>query len=275
MNQVIPRTIGRVKFVDRRSTVVHYTLMPDRSWSTEAVVISLSTFGEGHREALLLTPDANLVHAAVFGGAKSKLKALVAPWHLGTAWLYSDPVKKTCKLTDFDVTRYRSGLRENLVRSWCASVCTEIVSRAHGTTDWKLVNAFLDGINVSAEDECRRGLLRFIWRLLVSAGINPDLSGCIRCGSTGANGRDAVLYYSPHEEGCICSACIKPGEQVFILEEDARRWLFTVEHGSPAQARYVVPDERIYGQLRALLFFLLSRMMGGPVKTLETGDGIL
>lgn len=260
--------------------MTHYTTMSTRSWSAKAVVLSLSSFGEGHREAQLLVEDSGLIRAAVFGGAKSKLRALVSPWQTGTAWIYSDPVKKTNKITDFDVTSYRQGIREDLVRAWCASCCTEIVTRSHGIADWRLVNAFLDGISVSPEDECRLALLRFLWRVIIAAGLNPDIGACARCGQSDEN---EVLYYLPHEDLVACANCLGKDPQwaqdraarKFPLSREAIVYLLTVERLSPAEARRLRPNEAAFAELRQFLFFLASRMMDGNLKTLESGEGIL
>jgi DNA repair protein RecO (recombination protein O) len=246
--------------------------MSTRSWSTAALVLSLSTFGEGHREALLLTETDGLVRAAVFGGAKSKLRALVSPYQTGKIWLYTDPVKKSTKITDFDVTAYRQGIREDLVRSWCAAFCAEIVTKTHGLADWRLVNGFLDGIAVAGEDECRRGLLRFIWRILGAGGIAPDASACARCGQKTEN---EVLYYSPHEDACIGESCARPDERRFPLSPRAARYLEAIDALKPCEVRDIPLEAADYADLRQCLFFLANRMVNGPIKTLETGEGIL
>ncbi len=251
--------------------------MSQRSWTTEALVLSLTGFGEGHREAALLTPSHGIVRAAVFGGAKSRLKSLVSPWHTGTAWLYSDPVKKSAKITDFDVVSFRQGLRENLVRSWCASLCTEIVTRGQGTADWRLVNGFLDGIAVSDEDACRLALLRYLWRTIDEAGLSPDLSRCSRCGRPlgGANGENAVSCYLPHEDALACGPCSREDERSFALSGGALRYLEAVRSLKPSESRALAPDPGPRAELRDFLFFLLARMVDGRLKTIESGDGIL
>ncbi|HNY16739.1 MAG TPA: DNA repair protein RecO C-terminal domain-containing protein [Treponemataceae bacterium] len=270
--------------------------MANRSWSTEALVLSLSAFGEGHREAHILTLDRGLIRAAVFGGAKSKLRALVSPFQTGTAWLYTDPVKKSTRITDFDVVAWRPGIREDLVRSWCASFCAEIVTRSHGVADWRLVNAFLDGIAVSGEDECRRGTLRFVWRTLEAAGLCPDLSVCARCGDglfpeepfasqaaepagtapiNGQKGENEVVYYSPVDDALLCGRCAQAGERRFPLSAESLRYLRAIGSERPDAVRRLKVSPREYAELRGFLFFLVSRMVDGPLKTLEAGDGIL
>ncbi len=263
--------------------------MSDRSWTTEALILTLSSWGEGNREALFLTPAKGLQRATVFGGAKSKLRAQVGPWQTGTLWLYTDPVKKTTKITDIDVTAWRQGIRESLVRAWCASLCAETVAKSHGNADWRVVNAFLDGIASSDDDECRRGLLRFIWRHLIGAGVNPDTGHCARGGepirkeldrnpafdAEGGISGEAVAFYSPHEDCFLCPDCARPEERGFPVSAPALVYLDAVEGLPPSQVRSLPLDRAAYAELRALLFFLLARLVQGPLKTLETGEGIL
>lgn len=253
--------------------------MANRSWTTDALILSLSTWGEGNREALFLTPEGSLQRASVFGGAKSRLRAQVGPWQTGKLWLYTDPVKKSTKITDIDVKAWRQGIRESLVRTWCASLCVEIVSKSHGSADWRVVNAFLDGISVSDDDECRRGLIRFLWRYLLGSGLNPDTARCGRCGAdadrTLGDPFRSVLFYSPHEDGFLCPDCARREERLFPLSPPALLYLDAVERLSPSETRSLPLEREPYGELRSLLFFLLSRAMGGPLKTLETGEGIL
>ncbi|HKL86549.1 MAG TPA: DNA repair protein RecO [Treponemataceae bacterium] len=251
--------------------------MSNRSWTAKALVLSLSEFGEGHRNAWLLTEEKGIVQAAVFGGSKSKLKGLVSPWHTGTMWIYSDPVKNNHKITDFDVLFWRQGIRENLVRSLCASVCTELVTRSHGVADWVLVNAFLDGISVSGEEECRRALLRFLWRILLSAGINPDIEECTQCGRPvhGTIGINAVLYYSPHNDACICHSCVRYTEMQFPLSFESREYLSAIATERPATVRAINVSEKTTVELRQFLFFLVKKMVGYSLKSLDTAEGIL
>ena len=251
--------------------------MANRSWTTTALVLSLSEFGEGHRDARLLTEEKGIIQAAVFGGSKSKLKGLVSPWHTGTMWLYSDPVKNSHKITDFDVLFWRQGIRENLVRSLCASICTELVTRSHGIADWVLVNAFLDGISVSGEDECRLALLRFFWRVLLNTGINPDIEECNQCGRSvhGTNSSNTVLYYSPHNDACICQSCVRYTEMQFPLAFESREYLNAIATESPGTVRTMQISEKTTAELRQFLFFLVKKMVGASLKSLETAEGIL
>lgn len=249
--------------------------MASRSWTTPALVLSLNSFGESHREAVLLTADRGLIKAAVFGGPKSSLRGLVSPWHSGTAWIYSDPVKNSHKITDFSVDCWRTPLRENLVRTWAANLASELCLRSHGTADWTLINAFLDGITVSNEAECRIGTLRFLWRFLIANGTQPDLSECSLCGSTGQNSQNGVLYYTQHEDTLLCRACVRPGQMSFPVGTESRQYLEAVGSLPPAQVRAVQISDETTAELRNLLFFLTARLVGGPLHTIEAGAGIL
>ncbi len=265
------------KQIDRARSLFHYIEMASRSWSSQAIVLNLTPFGENHREASVLTRERGLVKAAVFGGAKSRLRSAVAPYHSGQMWFYSDPVKKTNKITDFDVKQWRENIRENLVRTWCASLCTEIVLRSQGgMSDWILVNGFFDGINISGEDECKKAVLRFLWRTAVISGFRINIETCSRCGTSyGTEHSNSVLWYEPQEDGCLCSACAGKHERIFPLSAEGRFYLQAVETCKPGISRSLDLSAQTYIQLRDFLFFITARMLGGKVKTIESGAGIL
>ena len=127
-------------------------------------MLSVSSFSSDHRNVSLLVPQEHgctIVPATLFGGARSKLRGMVSTYQSGQVWLYSNPIKNSNKITDFSVSAYRMELRESLARSWCAAVCSEITIKTCGTVNWQLVNAFLDGLCVSDDEGCERGLLRF------------------------------------------------------------------------------------------------------------------
>lgn len=148
-------------------------------------MLSVSSFSSDHRNVSLLVPQEHgctIVPATLFGGARSKLRGMVSTYQSGQVWLYSNPIKNSNKITDFSVSAYRMELRESLARSWCAAVCSEITIKTCGTVNWQLVNAFLDGLCVSDDAGCERGLLRFLWRLLQTAGVAPDIFHCGTCG---------------------------------------------------------------------------------------------
>ena len=169
--------------------------MSNRSWNTEALVLSVSSFNSDHRNVSLLVPQEHgctIVPATLFGGARSKLRGMVAAYQSGKVWLYSNPIKNSNKITDFSVSAYRMELRESLARSWCAAVCSEITIKTCGTVNWQLVNAFLDGLCVSDDEGCERGLLRFLWRLLQTAGVAPDIFHCGTCGIEIARSAEVV-----------------------------------------------------------------------------------
>ena len=148
-------------------------------------MLSVSSFSGDHRNVSLLVPQEHgctIIPATLFGGARSKLRGMVSAYQSGRVWLYSNPIKNSHKITDFSVSAYRMELRESLARSWCAAVCSEITIKTCGTVNWQLVNAFLDGLCVSDDEGCERGLLRFLWRLLQTAGVATDIFHCGACG---------------------------------------------------------------------------------------------
>ena len=258
--------------------------MQNRSWSSEALVLSVKDFGEGHRSALLLVPEAEhpcrVLEAAVFGGPKSKLRGLVVPYQSGTIWLYSNPVKNSNKITDFKVKEYRIGLRDNLTRLWCASFAAELALKLKGNIDWDILNFFLNGISISSEAQCRTALLRFLWRIIIYSGLAPDMELCGRCGKKNTevhcnteNSFDGGnLFYLPHEDVCVCGACIQHHEPNIPLSKESVLYLFAIKNLVPKISRELPVSDNMYAELKHFLFFLTKSAAGGNFKTLESGE---
>lgn len=262
--------------------------MSSRSWSAEALILSVSQFTEDHRSVSVLLPQdqgCTIIPATLFGGARSKLRGMVVPYQSGRIWLYSNPIKNSHKITDFSVNAYRMELRESLMRSWCAAVCSEITIKTCGTVEWRLVNAFLDGLCISDDEGCERGLLRFLWRLLQTAGVAPDISQCGSCGiglknpespetavpASDASSRIYAAVYSPSEDSCFCSGCRRFDPYLFPLSTEALGYLHAVTEKAPGYSRHLPLSSAAYGELKRLLFFLTEKMIGAPLKTFQIG----
>ncbi len=244
-----------------------------RSWSSPAIVLSLSAFGEANREAAVLTEERGLVRAAVFGGPKSRLRAAASPYHSGRMWFYTDPVKKTTKVSDFDVEKWREGIRESLIKTWSAALCAEVVLRSQGISDWRLVNGFLDGINLCNEDACEPALIRFLWRIIVASGLRVDIEACARCGK--AAGSADIIWYIPVEDGCACEECAAQAEKVFELSAESRFYLLAAESANMKASRLLPLSAASLSALRDFLLLLTEKMIGGKLKTVQSAAGLI
>ena len=247
--------------------------MSNRSWNTEALVLSVSSFSGDHRNVSLLVPQEHgctIIPATLFGGARSKLRGMVSA--------------------------YQSG------------------------------RAFLDGLCVSDDAGCERGLLRFLWRLLQTAGVAPDIFHCGACGTeiaanaagyrrgaaaiesagAGIGGRSVAnatgwrsggaascpaesgdrrstvnatpypaetccVVYSPAEDECFCTSCRRFDAHTFPLSVEAFGYLYAVTEQAPGYSRHLPLGPAAYGELKRFLFFLTEKMVGTPLKTFQMG----
>ncbi len=273
----------------------------NRSSSAEALILSIRPAGEGHREAQLITPENGLFRAFVYGGSRSKLKSLVSPYHSGRIWLYTDTVRQTVKITDFDVVSFRPSIRENLYKTWAAALCAELVTKTWGgekgqfAGTFTLVRGFLDGLGRCDETDGRIGLLPFLWRYLSLLGLSPDPEMCVRCAETfpvstqrnsagipaeTAPGHTRTratvqLYYSPYEGAFVCPSCARHEDRQFPVSADARGYLCAVATMTPAEARRIPLSPETAAGVKNLLFLLVRKACGSKLKTLESGSGIL
>ncbi len=254
--------------------------MAKRTWESDCLVLSLKTFGEGHRTATLLLPEdetgCKIEHATLYGGPKSKLRGLVVPYQSGRVWLYSNPIKNSTKISDFKVSEYRSGIRENITRIWCASLAAELAIKLEGNIDWDIINYFLTGISRSDENQCRLALIRFLWRLIIFSGLAPDIKACSYCEEEiealetelPKCGKD--YFYQAIENTLLCSTCIQKSNSAFKLSEEALLYLYAIQYLSPKVSRDMAISEQAYAELKQFLFYQIQTIVNSPLKTLQS-----
>ena len=256
----------------------------NRSSSTNAIILSLRPLGENNSSVTLLTPEAGIIYAVLYGGPKSRMRSLVAQWNTGKAWLYENPEKNQIKISDFEVTGYHASFGQNLFKSYAASLAAELAikTRCAGRAEhcYRLVSGFLDGMELCDEEQSRVGLMRFLWRYLELLGIQPATHVCCNCGKNFLDNRfapDAVSYYNGIDNSFICPDCtdIARGENMLGVRNSAVQYLSALTVLPPAEARKLSIDEEIYGQIRQLIFFLIENSIEQKLNSIETGMGIL
>ncbi|MBO5729823.1 MAG: DNA repair protein RecO [Treponema sp.] len=255
-----------------------------RHTQEQALVLTSRLVGEDNRIITLLGPERGIFEAMLYGGRKSKLRSLVSPWHSGTIWLYQDKLKNSIKISDFDPIAFRPSLRENIYKNMAASLATELVIKTHAADEsqdcWVLFCGLLDGMELSDENRCKSGLLRFLWRYLGILGLQADCLHCTHCGELLIQQEARAIHYSTLEAGFLCPSCHQQGEiphqpaEGFLVGQEAVHYL-QLTTTSMQQARSMVLSSEAYHQLRQLLFYLTSFAVGSRLKTLDTGLGIL
>ena len=191
--------------------------MAQRTSSFDSVVLRSRESPSGARIITLLSDEAGLVDAFVFGGPKSRLRSLASPWHEGRAWIYRDSAKDFVTLRDFDAIREFPGLRTDLDAISAASLAAEFIMATSALGgDWMdAKNLFVDFVQAldtlvlehhsrlkASVDRC---VILFCVRAIQAMGLMPDMGECSAC--AGAIRPDAVHSYSRRYGGFMCTAC--------------------------------------------------------------------
>ncbi len=257
----------------------------NRSTNSPAIVLNLKPLGENNSQVTLLTPDAGIVYATLYGGPKSKLRSLVSQWNSGNVWLYEVPEKNQIKISDFEVKNYHSTFSENLFKMYAASLAAELAikTRCGGSNEeaFTLVCGFFDGMELCNEEQSRVGLLRFLWRYIELLGIQPETHICASCGKSFLDTQfapDDVSYYNSISNSFICSDCQSQdySKNLYMeLKGSAVQYLSAVTFLKPAEVRKLQIDKEAYDQLKQLIFFLIESNIEQKLNTIEIGVGIL
>lgn len=254
----------------------------NRSTSQPAIVLSLRPLGENNSSVTLLTEDKGIIYATLYGGPKSKMKSLVSTWNSGTIYLYENPERNQTKISDFDVKNYHSSFGQNLYKSFAAALVAEIAikTKCGGSNEqcFHLVSGFFDGMELCNEEQCRVGLIRFLWRYLELMGIQPNPAECSRCDKSFLSSSfdcNEEYYYNSIENSFICNECSMTGENNFPIKVSAVKYLAAISALSPSEARKLQIDKDGYTQIRNILFFIFENVIEAKLNSIETGLGIL
>ena len=251
-----------------------------RSFSYSALILRSRPSGESNRDVWLLTAEAGLLRATVFGGPKSRLRSYASPFHSGQAWIYHDPVKDSRKLNDFDVRDWRPGLRELYERTMAADAAAETILASHGGGgNWddalSLAEAALDALAEADEESCSRIHVHFLWQWAGFLGLRPELDSCSLCAKPVPPGEP--LWYSPGEGGMVCAACLgnaclgAAGQAAGLVTAGpgCRHWLEITRLLSPAMlARYTM-DTQSSREAGALATVILAEALGRRLSCWE------
>ncbi len=241
-----------------------------RSISTQAIVIRRARVGEFHKSLALLTEDLGLITATAYGAykAQSRLRLGSEPFTWCTAHLYHNPVKKSYKVTELEISASFEGLQADLGRLAAASLWAEIAQKSYGAGEMSggLFGLFRDCLSLleGADPAQEQYLtLQFLWRFLGLAGYQPELGTCSSCGAAlGGKGAWAL----PRSLGLLCSACA--GGQGVAIPPGALRFVAATQDQPLPLASSVQLEAAARAALRAGLLSLVQSVLEGPLTSI-------
>jgi DNA repair protein RecO (recombination protein O) len=248
--------------------------VPTRNLVYEALALHARESPGGSRILSLMTAESGLVDVFVFGGPKSKLRSLAAPYAAGRAFVYLDPVKDFQKLSDFEVRDSFPSLRDDLDRLWSAGLAAELLMKTSGGGgDFPLVLELalecFAALDASPPGRSEPPLLLFIWRYVELMGLGPDPTACSSCG---AELRPSLGGgYSFALEGFLCPSCASKAERILSLGTGALRWLTRSLELGFAQAAALPLLPETLETLKTLIFGLARTAAQAPLASLAAG----
>jgi DNA repair protein RecO (recombination protein O) len=212
---------------------------------TEAIVLRSIRYGEADRILHLYTPGHGRLSAIAKGArrARSRFGARLEPFFHVRAVLHEGR-SELLTVTSVDTIQAHAALRDHAVTLDAASRACDAVARLFETGDphpevFRLLANHL-GLLQSDAAHARPGTgLAFRLKLLLAAGIVPQLAACAVCGET-----EHLQGFSGAAGGVVCSAC-EAG--AFGLHEEAYHFLVDAL-GSPL-ARAPDGAERVLRQV--------------------------
>jgi DNA repair protein RecO (recombination protein O) len=195
------------------------------SVKTEAIVLRSIRYAEADRILHLYTPNMGRVGAIAKGARRSKSRfgARLEPFMQIDAVLYESR-GELLTVTAADTVDARPGLRDSAERLDAAARACDAVARLFETDDphpevYSLLANELTLLAEASAAGVRANALSFRLKLLLAAGIVPQLGSCASCGE-----REHLTGFSAAAGGVVCSSC-ESGS--FPLGEEAYSFMVT------------------------------------------------
>jgi DNA repair protein RecO (recombination protein O) len=212
---------------------------------TEAVILRSIRYGEADRILHLYTPGQGRISAIAKGARRSRSRfgARVEPFTHVRAVLHEGR-SDLLTLTAVDTVAVHRGLREHAASLDAAARACDAVTRLFETAEPhpEVFGLLLNTLALFAADVTRARAetgLAFRLKLLLAAGIVPQLAACAVCGET-----EHLRGFSGAAGGVVCTAC-EAGS--FPLSEEAYGFLVGALGVSLAAAP--TADERVLRQV--------------------------
>ncbi|MGA9857376.1 MAG: DNA repair protein RecO [Solirubrobacteraceae bacterium] len=200
---------------------------------TEAIVLRSIRYGEADRILHLYTPDYGRISAIAKGArrARSRFGARLEPFVHVRAVLHQGR-SELLTVTSVDTVAVHAAVRDHARTLDAAARACDAVARLFETADphpevFHLLAKELALLHADPANGRPGNGLAFRLKLLLAAGIVPQLAACAVCGET-----DHLRGFSGAAGGVVCSAC-EAGS--FSLSHDAYTFLVSAL-GSPLAA---------------------------------------
>jgi DNA repair protein RecO (recombination protein O) len=201
---------------------------------TEAIVLRSIRYGEADRILHLYTPGYGRLSAIAKGARRSRSRfgARLEPFFHVRAMLHEGR-SDLLTVTGVDTIAVHAAVRDHAVTLDAASRACDAVSRLFETSDphpevFRLLASELALLQADVIHARPGTGLAFRLKLLLAAGIVPQLAACAMCGET-----EHLQGFSGAAGGVVCGAC---EAAAFALHEDAYRFLVDALGSPLAQA---------------------------------------
>jgi DNA repair protein RecO (recombination protein O) len=188
--------------------------------TADSVILQVFPYGETSRILKLLTATHGLQSAIAKGARRprSRYGGVLEPFTEGVVTLYVKETRDLQTLTDFELTRSRQSLGEDLMRFGGASLLAEIVLRSTGEEAqpglYANVTAALERLQSEPRRTIETAILSEAWRLIASLGFAPELDDCLDCARPVPAHTDVKFDYAAGGIRCEDCAAGAPGRMV-------------------------------------------------------------
>jgi len=250
----------------------------NRNIITEGIILKTNRIGEIHKGVTFLSPTLGIVNGIAHGAwkMKSKLRSVTQTFGYIKAYLYFDPVKDSYKISDVENLLQFFAISKSVEKYFIASLFIEIIIKSFGggESDGGIFTLLLESLKLldtPREDLDVFIIIQFIYRYLIFTGFTPQLSSCNRCGTI--FGEKTTVLFDNQRMDFLCISCGRPDD---VVIHPGYRMYLDKTIGLPFDKALEIKIDKEGAQtVKKILYILIESLLGFPLKSLTSGDGIL
>lgn len=236
--------------------------------SSPAIVLRHVDFRESDRVVVLLTRDFGRI-SGLARGVRRSVKRFAGRLDLFSEveLHFREGRGELCNLEDGTLVSAHLGIRDDLYHIAWASYFSELVERLYGVGEPhpEAYELLASALNYLSHPGAQAAVLRgYELRLLVEAGLQPELEHCVSCRRSVLGELRACFVVT--RGGVQCEHCI-PIEPERVLPQESLRFLTAAIRKPPEQLKTLHCSERAAKGIRELMMDFTRHHVGGSLRS--------
>ncbi|MFC1960804.1 DNA repair protein RecO [Chloroflexota bacterium] len=249
----------------------------ERTFRSEAIILSRTDFGEADRLLVMLTPRHGKLHAIAKGARKPTTRKSGHVELYARTDMLLHRGRDLLIISQAEMVESYLPLREDLTRAAYASYAAELLDRFTTDEDAAESAILFDLLDATFKRVCGESDLRiapdlrivarfYEMRLLDVVGFRPELTHCLMCGEAIT---PQAQFFSPTEGGVICPDCGYLRENILSISQPGLHALRVFQREPWARVQALQLNEPLHLEIERIMLSYLIALLEKRLQSVQ------